>query len=184
MKTTAINNISRFISENKLDEVKTNKEKREDNYWLSVTRIGFNELNTHFKLSLNSLFSSDRTVRFTKYYYWDSALETMKKDVQYALDCLEVASDITSREVSTDNDKEMFEVIMKTAGAEKFHIKYSITECIDSFLVKVYAKFNTLDEIFLLKKYKCLNQEVAEDVLTMMKTANDIIEHLTTTEEL
>jgi hypothetical protein len=50
--------------------------------------------------------------------------------------------------------------------------------------VKLYAKFNTLDEISLLKKYKCLNQEVAEDVLTMMKTVNDIIEHLTTTEEL
>jgi hypothetical protein len=184
MKTTAINNIARFISEYKLDEVKTNKEKKEDNYWLSVTRIGFNELNTHFKLSLNSLFDSDRTVRFTKYYYWDSALETMKKDVQYALDCLEVASDITSREVSTDDDKEMFEVIMKTAGADKFPIRYRTTELINGILVKLYAKFNTLDEISLLKKYKCLNQEVAEDVLTMMKTVNDIIEHLTTTEEL
>ena len=184
MKTTTINDIARFISENKLDQVKTDKEKKEDNYWLSVTRIGFNELNTHFKLSLNPCFDSDRVVRFTKYYYWDSALETMKKDVQYALDCIEVASDITSREVSTDADKEMFKVIMKTAGADKFPIRYSTTECLNGILVKVYAKFNTLDEIFLLKKYKCLNQEVAEDVITMMKTVNDIIEHLTTTEEI
>jgi hypothetical protein len=73
---------------------------------------------------------------------------------------------------------------MKTAGADKLPIKYRTTELIDGILVKVYAKFNTLDEISLLKKYKCLNQEVAEDVLTMMKTVNDIIEHLTTTEEL
>ena len=61
MKTTTINDIARFISENKLDQVKTDKEKKstfkgatENDFYFSATRSDGASVICKFKCDIES----------------------------------------------------------------------------------------------------------------------------------